>query len=166
MSTTSAGAARVKQLANLLSRGRQLHWHNAVQIARQSLPPARWPEAPPPVVTLVYKGAQLCLATVSVEARGYLAGDALDQFSAGLFRAVSGADLARVHRLASTYAERLDDPRSFIAVVARDLCHAMTRGTDEEHVRALSGAPLALRKTTQLYCAQVFGDAALVRQLS
>lgn len=157
---------RVKQLTNLLARGRQLHWQNAVQIAHKSLPPARWPEAPPPVVTLVYKGAQLCLAAVSVESRGYLAGAALDRFSAELFRAVSGNDLARVHRLASSYAERLPDPPSFIALVARDLCHAMTRGTDEEHVRALSGAPLVLRKTTQLYCAQVFGDTALVRQLS
>lgn len=157
---------RVKQLTNLLSRGRQLHWQNAVQIARKSLPPARWPETPPPVVTLVYKGAQLCLATVSVESRGYLTGDALDRFSAELFRAVSGSDLARVHRLASTYAEHLGDPPSFIAVVARDLCHGMTRGTDEAHVRALSGAPLVLRKTTQLYCAQVFGDAELMRQLS
>lgn len=158
--------ARVKQLANLLARGRQLHWANAVEIARRSLPPARWPEAPPPVVTLVYKGAQLCLATVSIESRGYLAGGALDAFSAALFRAVSGPELARVHRLAGTYAERLPEPSAFIALVARDLCHAMTRGTDEEHVRALSGAPLALRKTTQLYCAQVFGDAALMRQLS
>lgn len=159
-------AARVKQLANLLARGRQLHWQNAVEIARRSMPPARWPEAPPTVVTLVYKAAQLCLATASIESRAYLVGDALDAFSAELFRTVSGADLARVHRLASTYAERLVDPPSFIALVARDLCHAMTRGTDEDHVRALSGAPLALRKTTQLYCAQVFGDAALVRQLS
>lgn len=159
-------AARVQQLTNLLARGRQLHWLNAVEIARRSLPPARWPEAPPAVVTLVYKGAQLCLATVSIESRGYLEGEVLDGFSAALFRAVSGKDLARVHRLASTYAEHLAHPPSFIGLVARDLCHGMTRATDEEHVRALSGAPLALRKTTQLYCAQVFGDAELIRQLS
>ncbi len=156
----------VKQLANLLARGRMLHWGNAVQIARKALPPARWPEAPPNVVTLVYKGAQLCLATASIESRGYLAGDALDRFAAELFRVVAGAELARVHGLARVYAEQLADPPSFIGLVARDLCHAMTRGTDEAHIRALAGAPLALRKTTQLYCAQVFGDAELVRKLS
>lgn len=158
--------ARVKQLANLLSRGRQLHWKNAVQIAERSLPPARWAQTAPPVVTLVYKGAQLCLATLSVESRGYLDGDALDRFSAALFRTVSGDQLSRVHGLAQAYAERLYDPPSFIGLVARDLCHAMTRGTDEQHIRALAGAPLALRKTTQLYCAQVFGDGEMVRRLS
>lgn len=157
--------ARVKQLANLLSRGRQLHWRNAVQIAERSLPPAHFQEAPPPVVVLVYKGAQLCLATLSIESRGYLAGAALDSFSAALFRMVAGDQLARVHGLARAYAEQLADPPSFIGLVARDLCHAMTKSTDEEHIRALAGAPIAVRKMTQFYCAQVFGDAELVRKL-
>lgn len=158
--------ARVKQLSNLLTRGRQLHWRNAVQIAQKSLPPARWADTPPPVVTLVYKGAQLCLATASVESRGYLAGDALDRFGAELFRTVCGDQLPRVHKLAQGYASALVEPPRFIRLVARDLCHAMTKGLDEEHIQLLTGAPLALRKTTQLYCAQVFRDAALVQQLS
>ena len=39
------------------------------------------------------------------------------------------AELARVHKLATSYAAVLAEPPRFIALVARDLCHAMTRGS-------------------------------------
>jgi phage gp46-like protein len=157
--------ARVKRLANLLSRGRQLHWSNAVKIARASFTPREWPHAPPPVVAMVYKSVQLLVATDFMGARGYLEGAALERFGAELFQLVSGKDLPRVHRLAQTYAAHLDNDASFQSVVAADLAAAMIGVAHEGAAQRLSGSPRAIRKTTQLYCAETFNDAAMVRAL-
>jgi hypothetical protein len=157
---------RVERLANLFSRGRQLHWRNAAQLAHTHIRPGRYPEQAPPVVTLVYKALQLILATSFLERRAYLEGEALERFGALLFTQVAGPELPRVHRLAETYAQAFDDEARFVALVSRDLCHALTGASRPEHAQALAGAPEAVRKTTHLYCAQVFGDSQVVRRLS
>lgn len=157
---------RTERLANLFSRGRQLHWTNAVQIAQRSFRAGRYPNTPPPVVTLVYKALQLIFATSFLEQRGYLAGPELERFGASLFQKVAGDQLPRVHHLAQTYAGAFDDEARFTGLVCRDLCHALTGGAEPAHMEALAGTPRAVTKTTQLYCAEVFGDARVVRALA
>jgi hypothetical protein len=156
---------RVKQLTNLLSRGRQLHWQNAVKIAKANFRPRAWPNNPPGLADLVYRAVQLLVATTFIEQRGYLSGKALDRFGAELFSAVAGDNLARVHGLVSNYAPSFHDEQQFIAMMCPDLCHAMTGGAAAKDVTALAGTPRAVMKTTQLYCAQVFNDREIIRAL-
>jgi hypothetical protein len=157
--------AKVKQLKNLLSRGRQLHWANAAKLARAQLR-TRLPERPPPLADLVYMAVQLLMATDFIERRGYLQGAALDRFGAQLFASVAGEHLGRVHGLVSNYAGAFDDEDAFVGTVCRDLSHAMFGASTPERIEALSGTPRAMLKTTHLYCAQTFRDAEVIRRLS
>lgn len=156
---------RVKQLSNLLSRGRQLHWRNAAKLARAQLK-TRLPDRAPPLADLVYKAVQLLMAVDFIERRGYFEGAALDAFGGQLFRRVAGDDLARVHGLVGNYSAVFHDEQAFIDTVCRDLSHGMFGGSSPERIEALSGTPRALLKTTHLYCAQTFRDTEVIRKLS
>lgn len=155
----------MKQLANLLSRGRQLHWSNAVKLAHAQAD-TRLPNDPPGIAVLVYQAVQLLIATDFIERRGYLRGPHLDKFGATLFQRVAGAHLARVHGLVQNYAAVFDDEAAFVGVVSRDLSHALFGRTDDARATLLAGTPRAMLKTTHLYCAQVFADAEIIRRLS
>lgn len=156
---------RVKRLANLLQRGRRLHWQNARALAGARLG-VRLPDAPLPRADLVYRTVQLVGAVRFIQARGYLRGPALDGFLGALYDEVAGRDAARVERLLEIYAGAFDDEARFAELVATDLCHALTGEVAASGVAALSSSPAAVLKTTCLYCAEAFGDQATVRALS
>ena len=65
----------------------------------------------------------------------------------------------------SVDASVVHDEQEFVAVVGPDLCHAMIGSSDPAAVAAFAGTPRAIMRTTQLYCAQVFGDRQMMRAL-
>ena len=155
---------RAKRLANLLERGRRLHWQNARTLAstrlRTSLPERIGFRA-----DLVYRTIQLVGAIRFVEARGYLEGGALDAFLEALHDEVAGEDSVRIDRMLEVYAGAFHDERRFAEVVTTDLSHALFGKARPEARAALAQTPAAVLKTTCLYCAEVFGDAAALRAL-
>ena len=161
----SPADARAGRLANLLSRGRSLHWDNAQTLVAARLG-RRLPAAMPARAGLVYRTAQLVSAVRFIEGRRYLRGAALDDFLAALFVAVSGQDADRIERMVALYAASFDDEARYGQTVSTDLCHALF-GAVQESVRALFVAtPRAVHRTTCLYCAETFGDVATVQRLS
>lgn len=158
-------AAKQKQLGNLLGRGRQLHWANFGKLARSQLR-VKLPQSPSPLTDVVYRAVQLLVAMDFIERRAYLQGAALDQFGSSLFQGVAGQDLARIHGLVQNYAPTYEDEGAFVSVVSRDLSHAIFGKVSASTTQALAGTPRAMLTTTQLYCAQVFGDTEMMRRLA
>lgn len=155
---------KAKRLANLLKRGRLLHWQNARALAAARLG-LRLPEAVMPRADLVYRTVQIVGAVRFVQARRYLAGAALDGFLGDVYDGVAGKDARRLEKLVEIYAGAFDDERRFSELVANDLAHALLGKASQAASAALSQTPGAVLKTTCLYCAEVFGDAATVRAL-
>lgn len=151
--------AKVKQLANLLARGRSLHYENARKLIRL-------PVQMPPRADLVYRAMQITVAFILMERRGYLDDSTHDAFTDATFAAVAGNHPGRVMRLVETYASVYGDPQRFVAATARDLAAALTGETREAFIVALRGTPGAVAKMTEFYVAQVFGDRELMQERS
>jgi hypothetical protein len=158
-------AAKLKQLLNLLARGRALHWRNHVTIARRSFAKKAYPADAPPLADFVYRGAQFLFCADLLSERAYLEDAATAAFAQELFHALAGANGQRFHGLVDNYAQVMGDDDALARTFARDLCAAMTGGTSPGEVQALLAASRAIKKMSQLYTAQAFGDRALMKKL-
>ena len=163
MTSRTAGpqvqSTKVKQLVNLLTRGRSLHYDNARKLIR--LPATLNARA-----DLVYRAMQITVAFVLMERRRYLDDREHDAFTDAAFVAIADPHGDRVMRLVEGYARAYADPQEFVRVCVQDLAAALTGEVREDVVVALRGTPAAVVKLTEFYVAQVFGDRQLMRERS
>ena len=157
----SPDAAKLKRLSNLLKRGRSLHFDNARLLYKRATG-ASASNAMPPLADLVLRGAQLGVALIFLEDRGYLHDADYDAFTDALFAEVASGDDERLLPMVHNYGAAASQGR-LGSVFADDLAASFRGGAKLSAAFARSGDSVS--KTTRLYVAMTFNDRAMVARL-